>query len=87
MTLAYWDVTASSPLSDHAHLHEQVTSVIEGEFELTVEGDTRRLSAGSVVIIPPNARHSGKALTDCRLIDVFYPKREDYIPGNHPIAK
>lgn len=22
--------------------------------------------------------HSGRALTDCRVIDVFYPVREDY---------
>lgn len=78
VTIVYWDVTAGSPLPEHAHPHEQVTSVIYGEFELTVERETRHLSSGSVVIIPPNIRHSARALTDCTLIDVFYPGREDY---------
>jgi quercetin dioxygenase-like cupin family protein len=31
-----------------------------------------------VVIIPPHAVHSGKAMAKSRVIDVFYPIREDY---------
>jgi len=32
-----------------------------------------------VVLIPSDAKHSGKALTDCTIIDIFNPVREDYI--------
>jgi len=47
-------------------------------FELTINDGTRKLGPGTVAIIPSNARHSGKAVTDCRIIDAFYPIREDY---------
>jgi quercetin dioxygenase-like cupin family protein len=36
------------------------------------------LSAGSVFIIPSNTVHSGKSITDCEIVDVFNPVREDY---------
>jgi quercetin dioxygenase-like cupin family protein len=81
MTFAHWDIQAGAVLPDHAHLHEQVLNMIEGEFELTINGETRRLGPGSVAIIPPHARHSGRALTRCWIIDAFYPIREDYRQG------
>ena len=78
MTVAYWDITAGSPLPEHTHLHEQVVNVIEGTLELTGEGKTHVLGPGSVVVIPSHVPHSGKAVTDCKVIDVFYPVREEY---------
>lgn len=78
MTLTYWDIKAGSSLPEHSHPNEQVTNMIEGEFELTIDGESKILKPNSVVIIPSNANHSGTAVTDCRIIDVFYPIREDY---------
>jgi quercetin dioxygenase-like cupin family protein len=78
MTFAHWLIKAGATLPEHAHVHEQVVNLIEGEFELTIAGETKRLVRGSVAIIPSNALHSGKAITDCRIIDAFYPIREDY---------
>jgi quercetin dioxygenase-like cupin family protein len=79
MTFAYWDIEEGNSLPLHAHLHEQVLNLIEGRFEVTVDDEVRVLEAGTVVVIPPNAMHSGKALTPCKIIDVFYPIRTDYI--------
>ncbi len=78
MTFVHWSIVAGSRVPNHSHPHEQVVHVIEGDFELTVGNETELLKPQSVVIIPPNALHSGKALTDCRILDVFYPVREDY---------
>ena len=78
MTLAYWTFKPGVLLPAHAHPHEQVTNVIEGVFDLTVDGKPRRLKAGSVAVIPPGATHAGRAVTACRIIDVFHPVREDY---------
>jgi quercetin dioxygenase-like cupin family protein len=60
MTVAYWDFDPGVTLPEHAHPHEQVMNLIEGVFELTVNGETTRLEAGSVVVIPADAVHSGR---------------------------
>lgn len=78
MTVAYWDVDAGAALPEHAHVHEQIAHVLSGEFELTVAGEPRVLTSGTVAVIPSGVRHSGRAVTDCRLLDVFHPVREDY---------
>ncbi len=78
MTLAYWSFIPGVSIPAHAHPHEQVVNVIEGVFELTVDGETARLETGAVAVIPPDAIHSGSSITDCRIVDVFYPVREDY---------
>ena len=78
MTMAYWEIAKGSVLPEHSHVHEQTTNVISGELEMTIGGETKVLTAGQVGIMPGNVPHSGKALTDCVVIDVFSPVREDY---------
>ena len=78
MTFVYWTVEAGYAIPLHSHPHEQVAHVLSGEFELTVKGKTRILTQGLVAVIPPHVEHGGKAVTDCRLLDVFHPEREDY---------
>ena len=78
MTLAYWEVDAGAALPEHSHPHEQIANVLEGEFELTVDGKSQVLVPGQVAVIPGDVPHSGQAVTDCRLLDAFQPAREDY---------
>jgi len=78
MTFVLWKIDAGAVLPPHAHPHEQVVHQFEGELEVTVEGVTTVLKAGMVAVVPPHALHSGRALTDCRTMDAFYPRREDY---------
>lgn len=78
MTLSFLQVRAGASLPEHDHPHEQVSMVQEGEFELTVAGKPILLKPGEVLVIPSGVRHSGRAITDCRLLDVFNPVREDY---------
>ena len=78
VTIAYWDIDGGSSLPEHSHPHEQVVNMIEGEFELTVDGVKHALTPGQVVVIPSNVPHAGSAVTNCRIIDVFHPVREDY---------
>ncbi len=78
MTLATWIIKSGSPLPEHSHPQEQITIVTEGEYKLTVEGETKVLHPGLVAVVPPGAGHSGIALTECRITDIFYPVREDF---------
>ncbi|WP_286911481.1 cupin domain-containing protein, partial [Maribacter sp. UBA6511] len=65
-------------VTSHSHMNEQIMHVMEGEFQFTLEGDTKVYHPGDIVIIPPNKLHSGKALTNCKLMDIFCPTREEY---------
>ena len=79
MTIAFVDIDAGAPLPEHHHVHVQVANVIEGEFEMIVGGEVHRLVPGVSVVIPSNVPHSGRAITKCRIIDVFNPVREDFV--------
>jgi quercetin dioxygenase-like cupin family protein len=53
--------------------------VLEGEIELTISGETKKLTKGQMFLVPPNAEHSaviGEQPTV--VLDVFSPPREDY---------
>ena len=79
MTLAYWDVEEGATVPEHSHKNEQIMQVLEGTFEFTVNGLTKLCKPDDLVVIPPFATHSGKALTPCKLMDIFSPVREEYI--------
>ncbi len=81
MTLAYVNIAAGSAMPNHSHPHEQILSVIEGELELTVNGETQTLTKGQLYVLGSNVPHSVKALTDCMVIDTFHPVREDFPPN------
>jgi len=78
MTCGEVDLVAGTVLPSHQHPHEQVTYVISGRFEFTVGTETRVLEPGMAAVIPGNTLHAGRALTACRVLDVFSPVREDY---------
>ena len=79
MSVAHVILDAGAILPEHSHINEQVVNVIEGELELTVAGEARVLKPGVVEMLPPNEPHGGRALTNCRVIDVFQPIREDWL--------
>lgn len=77
-TVNFIEVAAGRTVPLHQHIHEQLSFVLEGEFELIIEGETKILNKDMFAMIPPNALHSGRAVTDCKLIDVFSPVREEF---------
>ena len=81
MTFALWRIKAGAILPLHSHVHEQVVHVYSGELEIVIEGVAHRLTPGTVLVIPPDARHEGRALAPSSVMDVFAPVREDYRSG------
>ena len=77
-TFSHVRASAGALLPLHSHPHIQASYVLEGEFELTVDGEPHHLVPGQVFVIPSNVQHSGRAITDCFILDVFTPVREDY---------
>tara|TARA_B110000914_G_scaffold208827_1_gene206607 strand:- start:4469 stop:4780 length:312 start_codon:yes stop_codon:yes gene_type:complete len=76
-TSVYWEVDKGSSLPEHNHINEQLMHVIEGKFEFTINGKIHLCDKGSTFQIPSNVPHSGKAITDCIIMDFFSPKRDD----------
>lgn len=77
-TINFIEVKAGCSVPLHRHVHQQLSFVIEGVFEMTVNGEPRKLDKSEFAVIPSNAEHGGIAITDCKLIDIFSPAREDY---------
>ncbi|QJD98268.1 cupin domain-containing protein [Mucilaginibacter robiniae] len=77
-TLNFIEVKAGYSVPIHQHVHQQCAFVLEGQFELTVNGEAQILDSGTFAVVPSNVPHGGRAVTDCKLLDVFSPVREDY---------
>ena len=77
-TINFIDVKKGSVIKLHQHIHEQYSFVLQGEFEMTIDGDTQTLTPETFALIPSNIEHGGIAVTDCKILDIFNPVREDY---------
>lgn len=78
LSLAFWEVEEGAEVPMHSHINEQVMQVLEGQFHFTVGDVSRVYGPGELVVIPPEVPHEGKALTPCKLMDVFSPVRDEY---------
>ena len=78
MTMGQVTIKAGSRLEEHQHPHEQITVILEGTLEMKIGGISMQLQQGMVYVIPPDTLHSANAITDCIVLDAFYPIREDY---------
>lgn len=63
----------------HHHPHEQLTTVLSGEFEFTIGEETRIVRAGDTLYKKPNVVHGCVCLKAGRLLDTFTPIREDFL--------
>jgi quercetin dioxygenase-like cupin family protein len=79
LMLTHFTFEAGAAVPEHAHPHEQITLMIEGEMEFTFDGETRRIRAGEGCAVPPNVTHSVRAITKAAAVDCWHPIREDYI--------
>jgi quercetin dioxygenase-like cupin family protein len=66
----------------HSHPHEQITLVERGPVEFTIDGQTRIVQTGDVLVFPSHLRHGATMLDEeVVLIDIFSPPREDFLPA------
>ena len=77
-TLGLVILEKGSSVPPHHHPQEQITYILEGQLQMVIDGKDCLLEPGTYYVIPSSVVHSAVALTDCRLIDVFSPVREDY---------
>ena len=74
------DGPQTEPDPPHAHPHEQVSYVAEGEIFFFLEDECERLGPGDMFLVPPDMPHSIQLLSKhVRLVDCFHPIREDFL--------
>jgi len=67
-------------MPNHHHSHEQISYILKGSVKMLAGGKSRILKTGEIAVIPSNVEHEVTALEeDTRILDVFYPLREDYL--------
>ena len=64
---------------EHSHPHSQTSYVASGAFEVTIDGETTTLKAGESFFVPSEKKHGVVNLEEGVLIDVFSPKRDDFL--------
>jgi quercetin dioxygenase-like cupin family protein len=68
---------------EHTHESEQVSYIVEGAMRFTLGGkDVVTVNGGEILVIPSMLPHSAEALEDTYDLDLFSPRREDWISGN-----
>ena len=82
--LVHYDKGAKVP--EHAHVHEQLVSVIAGKLRLNVAGQIHELSEGAIAL-KSNVPHSAEALEETWVLDTFTPLREDILKQDAEYAK
>lgn len=85
-TLVKWTVKAGGVFPLHHHLYEQITWITKGRCEVYSQEKKFILTAGSVLIIPPNVPHEFHCDQDTIDIDFFAPARQDWADGASSVA-
>jgi quercetin dioxygenase-like cupin family protein len=69
--------------STHAHPNEQSGYVISGKYRLIIDAPDSKidveLNSGDSYAIPENIPHSFEVIEGGEVVDVFTPKRDDYL--------
>ena len=77
-TLGLVKLEKGSKVPLHNHSHEQITYTVQGQLQMVIDGKDCLLEKGMYYVIPSYVMHSAVALTDCQVMDVFGPVREEY---------
>ncbi len=70
---------AGSEGAPHTHPHTQISYVLSGSFRYSVEGESVILNAGDSIAVPSGLVHGTVCLEKGVLLDVFTPKRDDFL--------
>ncbi len=63
----------------HSHPHTQITYVVSGQFEFTVDGVKKIVNPGDVLLKRNSVEHGCVCLKAGILLDIFNPMREEFV--------
>jgi quercetin dioxygenase-like cupin family protein len=85
LTMTFVDYAPGSGVPAHRHRHEQITYVLEGQLELTIDGERQIVNAGEGVRIGPNIEHSSRPVDgSASAVDAWTPLLRKF--GSAPLT-
>ena len=63
----------------HHHPHTQITYVVSGQFEFTIDGVKKVVNPGDSMLKKDSVPHGCVCLKEGILLDIFTPMREDFV--------
>jgi len=63
----------------HSHPHDQIVYIISGNLKVTCGDTTFEVKAGDSFVVNGGVEHQAAAVEASHVIDVFTPRRDDYL--------
>lgn len=79
MTVARLEMSRGCVVPTHSHPNEQISMVEQGRVKFIIDGEEIILHSGDVLHVASNCVHSAEALEDSIAVEVFSPRRDDWI--------
>jgi quercetin dioxygenase-like cupin family protein len=82
--IVWWAMKSGAHAAAHQHPHEQAFWVLSGRMDIRIGDDKRACVAGTLGVIPGGVEHEAWFPEDTEVVDVFAPRRDDFLTGEVP---
>ena len=82
--IVWWSMKAGAHAAPHKHPHEQIFWMLKGKMEFRLGNERRSCGPGDIAVIPGGVEHEAFFPEDTEVIDLFAPRREDFLAGGVP---
>jgi quercetin dioxygenase-like cupin family protein len=78
--MIHWTCKASGKSAEHVHDYDEYMVVVQGRYDLLIDGKKSSLSAGMEYYIPKGVPHAGAFVAGTRTIHAFGGRRAERTP-------
>ena len=82
--IVWWSMQAGAHAGAHQHPHEQIFWMLKGRMDFRLGNERRTCGPGDVAVIPGGVEHEAWFPEDTEVVDVFAPRREEFLTGEVP---
>lgn len=73
--MAFWTYGKDAASAEHEHTYDEYILVVQGQYNLIIDGKVIPLKAGDEYVIPKGTTHAGEAFSGTRAIYAFGGER------------
>jgi quercetin dioxygenase-like cupin family protein len=76
-TLTLFSFDAGQGLSEHTAAYDATVQVIDGEADITIDGETQTVQAGELIIMPANIPHALRATKKFKMLLIMIREQDN----------